>query len=282
MMSNNNHMPPMMGGNMNLNSNPGMGQMMPGMGGNMNPGMGQGNMDPGIGVMGAMGPVDPSVGMSVYKPQGAGTMLADLIKDDNSVGSTGSSRRGGDQSQQQSLRYSQPQGQSYVAAYNSDVDRYSSKRRGKNQRYDRSYDSSKDSLSDSESEYNSIRDLAADVNNSLLALENIEHTKKKKKRQDTESEKDDSDDDHNEKEDYITVETIEHEADYLKTLTEFLLLLTLYVIMSQPFVVSMASGYIHQLNPTDEGTISMTGIIIYGLILTVMFMVVRKLIFSRM
>jgi hypothetical protein len=65
-------------------------------------------------------------------------------------------------------------------------------------------------------------------------------------------------------------------------MTEFLLLLTLYVILSQPFVVSFASGYIYQLNPNEDGVISLTGIIIYGLILTVMFMVIRKVLFNRM
>lgn len=293
----NNPMNPMLGSmnpgmnpSMMTGGNPNMGPMNPGMG--MTPGMNPGMMDPSMG-----GQIDPTAGMSVYKPQGGGTLLADLIKDDESVGSNGSNRQGGRRQQGYDPR-ADPRGMDPRgidprtdprggygggAQYDSESDKYSSGRRGRRKtRYDTRGDSARD-MGDSESDYDSIRELAADVNNSLMALENIEHSKKKKKRQDTESESDESDKDMSDDSDtHITVETIEYEADYLKTLTEFLLLLTLYVIMSQPFVVSVASGYIQQLNPSEEGTISMTGIIIYGLILTVMFMVVRKIIFSRM
>ena len=62
---------------------------------------------------------------------------------------------------------------------------------------------------------------------------------------------------------------------------EFLLLLSIYVVMSQPFIVSFASTYIQQLNPTDEGP-TLSGIIIYGLILTVMFIISRQIVYSRM
>jgi len=115
----------------------------------------------------------------------------------------------------------------------------------------------------------------------LQALENIEYSKKKKRMKDTESDNCDINEDTND-DSKIVLETMEYETDYLKIFTEFLLLLTLYVVLSQPFVVSFASNYIYQLNPTDDGTISMTGIIIYGFILTLLFMVLRKLIFSRM
>lgn len=72
-----------------------------------------------------------------------------------------------------------------------------------------------------------------------------------------------------------------NQDDYLRLITEFLLLLTLYVIMSQPFVISYASKYITQLTPDENNTVSMTGIIIYGSLLVVLFMVTRKFIYSK-
>jgi len=132
--------------------------------------------------------------------------------------------------------------------------------------------------------YHSIRELANDVNNSFEALENMEKTDKKAKKRinskDSESDKNDDNTDDND-DDKIVLETIEQESDYLKTVVEFLILLTLYVIMSQPFVVSFVASYIKQLNPSDDGVVNMTGIIIYGTILTVLFMATRKIIYSR-
>jgi hypothetical protein len=265
----------------------GMGQ---GMGPNMtnpntmNPNMTNPNMmDPST-----SGQIDPMAGMSVYKPQGGGTLLADLIKDDHSVGSNGSNRGRNMRLPgyaPRSDRRSDDARSEYTSGYNPAINKYSTRRKNRQKtKYVNRSDSSSACDNDSESNYDSIRELAADVNKSLMALENIEHDKKKKKRQATESELYESDHDKTKKSDTrVMVETVECESeDYLKILTEFLLLLTLYVIMSQSFVVSVASGYIYQLNPTEEGSISMTGIIIYGLILTVMFMVVRKIIFSRM
>ena len=73
----------------------------------------------------------------------------------------------------------------------------------------------------------------------------------------------------------------DNEVNYAKLFIEFLILLSLYVIMSQPFVISIASTYIDQLNPNDNGDISLTGIIIYGVILTLLFMVIRKIVLSK-
>jgi len=245
--------------------NPGMmnpGMMNPGM---MNPGM----MNPGMGMDMTQGGgmIDPTAGMSVYKPTGGGTLLSDLVKDNEPA--------------------SNP--------YNVPVSRPKNKRRyTHNQRPNVDFQypqNSNDEIQtqDAESEYSNMRKLANDVNNSLQALEKLEQTKKRKRNTSsntTESDKDsesDHDDQHIEDDpNQIILAEIESETDYLKTLTEILLLLTLYVIMSQPFVMGFASSYIHQLNPNEEGTISMTGIIIYGLILIVMFMVVRKVVFSRM
>ena len=60
-----------------------------------------------------------------------------------------------------------------------------------------------------------------------------------------------------------------------------LLLLSVYVVMSQPFVVSNVSKYIHHLNPTEEGVVKLSGIIIYGLILTILFVVLRNIVLKK-
>ena len=77
---------------------------------------------------------------------------------------------------------------------------------------------------------------------------------------------------------YKEKEEIEENTTFSLMLIEPILLLTLYVIMSQPFVVSMASKYVPQLKPSEDGTIGMTGIMVYGLILTILFLVIRKII----
>ncbi len=173
--------------------------------------------------------------MNIYKPQGYGTLLSDLIKDDESIASNKS-----------------------TCSRSVPLNNYKIK---KNRRKNNS---------ESESEYNSIKDLANEVNNSLQELENIEQKKRNNKViiDDTEEE--------------VVVEEEEEETDYLRLIIEFILILTLYVVLSQQFVVSFATNYIQQLNPTEDGSVGLTGIMIYGLILTLTFMILRKLIFSRL
>ena len=150
-------------------------------------------------------------------------------------------------------------------------------------KYNRQNNNSSRYNSDTEHDYNRIKDIADDVNNSLRALEKFENNHKKKSVNEYESEEYTEPEDkidHND--DKITLETVECDHTYLKLIIEFVLLLTLYVILSQPFVVSFASKYIIQLNPSDDGVITMTGIIIYGLILTILFLVLRKLLFMKL
>lgn len=72
------------------------------------------------------------------------------------------------------------------------------------------------------------------------------------------------------------------ENDYLKTFLEFILLLTLFVIMSQPFVIKMMSSYIQQLNPSDDDQVPFSGILIYGLLLSLLFFASRNLLLGKM
>jgi len=251
-------------------------------------------------------PIDPTAGMSVYKPKGGGMLISDLIKDDESIKSSRSNRTQRPRVQHQHMEgYGNGMQQGIQGGYydprmmgigSMDPNyQYKQKGRKNSSNSSRGSNSSYGSLysesvhSDSESDYSSIRKLANDVNNSLQALEKIENNKKRGRSTDNPATDSDNDDDsdneqyeHYESENNTRLKEIEPETDYLKVLTEFLLLLTLYVIMSQPFVLSFASSYIQQLNPTEEGSVNMSGIIIYGMIMIVLFMVVRRIVFSRM
>jgi len=72
------------------------------------------------------------------------------------------------------------------------------------------------------------------------------------------------------------------ETDYVLYIFEIIIILSLYVILSQPFIISFLSKYINQLNPGESGDPSMAGIIIYGLIFAVLFLIVRKIVFSKL
>ena len=58
---------------------------------------------------------------------------------------------------------------------------------------------------------------------------------------------------------------------------DFLVLFTLYLLLSQEMIKDFFSKYFTSLNPDDEGKINVQGVIIYGLILSVLFVLIRKL-----
>jgi hypothetical protein len=129
------------------------------------------------------------------------------------------------------------------------------------------------------SNYNSIKSLAEDVNKSLIALE--KDSKKNKKKGKNNIDTKEIIKDHND-ENNVIVQTFEKKINYALMIIEFVLLLSIYVIMSQPFIVNIFSRFIKQLNPDENGDIRQSGIIIYGFILTVLFFGLKNLILSRM
>jgi hypothetical protein len=157
-----------------------------------------------------------------------------------------------------------------------------------------------DPHSDTNSEYERIMELANDVNNSLEVLEENEKRKRRSRRDsESDSESVDSQRSRESKErngkgepETETEEEIENEEEtvapdpiatamqdgYGMMIIEPLLLLTIYVILSQPFAINFASYYIDQLNPNEDGAIPLSGIIIYGVILVIMFMVLRRVV----
>ncbi|CAH6421500.1 Hypothetical protein KVN_LOCUS313 [uncultured virus] len=58
---------------------------------------------------------------------------------------------------------------------------------------------------------------------------------------------------------------------------EPIILIIIYVILSQSFVKNGIGKYIKQINPDENGNISLIGIIIYGTILAVLFMFAKKI-----
>jgi hypothetical protein len=158
-----------------------------------------------------------------------------------------------------------------------------------------------DPQSDLESEYGKIMELANDVNNSLEVLGENEKRKKRKRRdtesdiesfdsrksshsrdsksrKDSESDIDDNiENDENDEEGTDVVANVMNDG-YGMIIIEPLLLLTIYVIMSQPFAINLASYYIDQLNPNEDNCTPLSGIIIYGVIMVILFMVLRRVV----
>lgn len=58
---------------------------------------------------------------------------------------------------------------------------------------------------------------------------------------------------------------------------DFILLFVIYFILSQEMIKDFFSKYFSSLNPDSEGKVGVQGVIIYGLILTILFMLARNL-----
>jgi hypothetical protein len=56
-----------------------------------------------------------------------------------------------------------------------------------------------------------------------------------------------------------------------------LLLLIIFVILSQSSVRQLFGKYITFINPDEEGVVSLMGIVIYGVILVTIYMLIKKL-----
>lgn len=55
-----------------------------------------------------------------------------------------------------------------------------------------------------------------------------------------------------------------------------LIILVLFVILSQPVIRETIGTYIKQINPDIEGKVSLTGVIIYGIILATLYYLVKR------
>lgn len=66
--------------------------------------------------------------------------------------------------------------------------------------------------------------------------------------------------------------------DDLFNIKDFVILFGVYFLLSQEMIKDLFAQYFTSLNPDDTGKVHVKGVIIYGLILTILFMVMRKLI----
>ncbi len=57
---------------------------------------------------------------------------------------------------------------------------------------------------------------------------------------------------------------------------DFILLFSIYFILSQDMIKDLFSSYFTSLNPDDDGKVGVKGVILYGLILTILFMLFKK------
>ena len=171
-------------------------------------------------------------------------------------------------------------------------------------------DNSRDSglYSDANSEHEEIMELANSVNNSLELLDEKERVSRgimtetdndsmdsirsnnRNNKSNTNEEEEEDEDEEDEEDDEGDTNIIKTRPKKSKSIPknvpdwngmfiiEPLLLLTIFVIMSQPFVIDIASKNIDRLQQNEDGTIPLTGIIIYGIILVIIFMVFRRII----
>ena len=59
---------------------------------------------------------------------------------------------------------------------------------------------------------------------------------------------------------------------------DFIIIFVLYFILSQEMIKDFFSNYFTSLNPDDEGKINVQGVIIYGLILAILFVIIQRLV----
>lgn len=77
--------------------------------------------------------------------------------------------------------------------------------------------------------------------------------------------------------DFIEEDTKENKLnDILNILYEPTLLVIIYVILSQSFARVFIGRFIKQINPNDEGVVGTIGLVIYGYILAIVFVLCKR------
>ncbi len=97
-------------------------------------------------------------------------------------------------------------------------------------------------------------------------------SKKSKKRKEKNKQKEESTDDNS---DYIAFYNFGKHLS--KDTKEVLLLLFLYCLLSLGFIKRTVGGYISYLNPTETGKYQYVGVIIYGFLLSILFISLKKI-----
>jgi len=132
-------------------------------------------------------------------------------------------------------------------------------------------------FSDSDQERDKIKHLVKDINKSLDDY----GPSKMRNTEDSDDESDNNNDatekeQDNDKEEMDNSKKIDDKSilDHLK---EPLLLIIIYVILSQNFVRRTIGNYVSYINPREDGNVPLVGYILYGVILAVAFVFFKKI-----
>jgi hypothetical protein len=122
--------------------------------------------------------------------------------------------------------------------------------------------------SDSDQERDKIKYLVKDINKSL---DDYGPSKMK-------NTEDSDDDDYTEKEEDIKKNKKPEEYGYImEYIKEPLLVIIIYVVLSQAFVRKSIANYIPLINPREDGSVSFLAYVIYGTLLALVFMFFKKI-----
>jgi hypothetical protein len=137
----------------------------------------------------------------------------------------------------------------------------------------------KDSSKDEEStEMNLDNDIKMDIEDEEQLFDNKKHKKKNKNKEKLDEIIKDNIE--NFVEDKIPVKNSKNILSYLFDdcfgIKDFILLFSIYFILSQDMIKDLFGGYFTCINPDDEGKVGVKGVIVYGLILTIIFMLSKK------
>lgn len=121
-----------------------------------------------------------------------------------------------------------------------------------------------------------IKELVDEINNNIKSKKNIKEKKKSKKDIETETDSDDREDDReNDKEDKSDKKTKTKSNIIEDSIYDGILLLIIYLLMSQGFVKNFLGRYIRMINVNSEGVVPFIGVVIYGLIFVLVFLSIR-------
>ena len=136
----------------------------------------------------------------------------------------------------------------------------------------------------------SIVHLISDINKSLDNyspskstdkddIEDVDDIEDKEDKENKEN-KDNRDNDTDDNENNINIKLIKTKknTNYKSYLLDFTLIIIIYVLLSQNPVKIFTGKYIKFVNPNSDGTISLSGLLIYGIMIAVLFVLIKKLI----
>ena len=135
----------------------------------------------------------------------------------------------------------------------------------------------KNKITESDTERDKIQYLVKDINKSLdnYGISKTQTTEDSNNDNNIETDNDKMNDKLNDK---MNDKKSYYIPDILK---EPLLIIVIYIILSQDFVKKSIGEYISYINPTPDGSVSLIGYLIYGTILASLFVILKKIILVK-